>query len=116
MRAAHRFSYEAQSMKRLIIVAAAFAVACNESTDPLAGNPSGILGGNGANGGNGGVGAGVSGEVRCVGTLSGTFDNNVIVRVGETCTLQNSTVKGNVKALENARLFMSNNHVRGNVQ
>ncbi len=56
----------------------------------------------------------LAGDTRCVGTLTGTFDN-VFVPVGKSCTLKNSTVQGNVKALPNSRLFMRNNRVRGNI-
>lgn len=58
--------------------------------------------------------ASASGDERCVGTRSGTFEN-VYVPVGQTCTLQNSTVRGNVKALPSSRLFMTNNRVQGNI-
>jgi hypothetical protein len=57
----------------------------------------------------------LSGDTPCVGTLSGRTFDNVFVPVGKTCTLRNSTVKGNVKALQNSRLFMSNNRVGGNI-
>lgn len=56
----------------------------------------------------------LSGDTPCVGTLTGTFDN-VFVPVGKTCTLVNSTVKGNVKALPDSRLFMRNDRVAGNI-
>jgi hypothetical protein len=63
-----------------------------------------------------GVGAlALSGDTPCVGTLSGRTFENVFVPVGKSCTLRNSTVKGNVKALPNSRLFMSNNKVEGNI-
>jgi hypothetical protein len=63
---------------------------------------------------NGPDGVELAGDTRCVGTLTGTFDN-VFVPVGKTCTLANSTVHGNVKALPNSRLFMRNNRVGGNI-
>jgi hypothetical protein len=50
-----------------------------------------------------------------VGALSGTFDN-VIVPPGAECVLTNSIVHGNVRALEDARLFMQNDDVTGNVE
>lgn len=53
-------------------------------------------------------------DTPCAGPLTGMFDN-VIVPPGETCTLSNSLVTGNVKALEDSRLVMINNDVRGNV-
>ena len=100
-------------MSRLVLIAAlAVTVSCSGSTSPsrdAAGGTDGL-------GSDGGPGARGSGDdVRCTGTLTGTFDN-VTVPVGATCTLVNSTVEGNVKALEDARLFMSDNHVRGNVE
>ena len=100
-------------MNRLMLLAACgLAFACQGSTDPSLD----AAGGTDQFGSAGGPGGGKrGGDARCVGTLTGTFDN-VTVPSGETCTLQNSTVNGNVKALENARLFMSNNHVRGNVE
>ena len=58
---------------------------------------------------------GAGGDINCVGTRTGTFDN-VTVPVGATCTLRNSTVQGNLKALENSRLFVSNTIVRGDIQ
>jgi hypothetical protein len=53
-------------------------------------------------------------DTPCVGILTGTFDN-VVVPPGATCILIDSTVRGNVKALEDSRLFMFNDTVRGNV-
>jgi hypothetical protein len=101
-------------MHRLIFIAAtvALAMACQSSTGPsLDANAAG----DGVASTGNGSGNGSGGNRRCAGTLTGTFDN-VTVPVGATCTLTNSTVRGNVKALENARLFMSNNQVRGNVE
>lgn len=55
-------------------------------------------------------------DTSCVGTLTaGTFDN-VVVPAGQSCTLTNSTVKGNVKALENSALDARDNSIGGNVQ
>jgi hypothetical protein len=59
--------------------------------------------------------AGSGNDTRCVGALTGTFDNVVVPR-GATCTLTNSTVRGNVKALRDSRLFMDNDFVGGNVE
>jgi hypothetical protein len=53
-------------------------------------------------------------DTPCVGLLTGTFDN-VVVPPGATCFLTNSTVAGNVKALENSRLFITSSTVFGNV-
>ena len=58
---------------------------------------------------------GSGGDIRCSGTRTGTFDN-VTVPVGATCTLRNSTVQGNLMALENARLYVFSTTVRGNIQ
>jgi hypothetical protein len=60
-------------------------------------------------------GLALAGDTKCVGTFSGRTFDNVYVPVGKTCTLRNSTVKGNVKALPNSRLYMSNNKVDGNI-
>ena len=51
----------------------------------------------------------------CDGGQEGSFDN-VVVQAGEICVLTNSTVKGNVKALENSILIMISTTVGGNVQ
>jgi hypothetical protein len=48
------------------------------------------------------------------GVLTGTFDN-VVVPPGARCTLENSFVQGNVKALESSQLVIENSNVRGNV-
>jgi hypothetical protein len=58
----------------------------------------------------------VSGTTQCVGGMSGTFDN-VEVPPGGFCVLSNSTVRGNVKALQASRLHVFNGtNVRGNVE
>jgi hypothetical protein len=54
-------------------------------------------------------------DTQCMGALIGTFDN-VVVPAGETCILTDSTVLGNVKALEDSRLLISDSNVRGNVE
>lgn len=54
-------------------------------------------------------------DTPCEGALSGTFDN-VIVPPGATCYLSDSTVLGNVKALEHSRLRVDNSDIRGNVE
>lgn len=55
-------------------------------------------------------------NVECIGALpAGTYDN-VIVPPGAGCTLENSTVLGNVKALEGSQLMMADDEVRGNVE
>lgn len=54
-------------------------------------------------------------DTPCVGSLTGTFDN-IVVPPRATCTLTNSTVRGNVKALEGSRLLLLNDTVHGNVQ
>lgn len=38
------------------------------------------------------------------------------VPVGATCTLNNATVRANVKALENARLYVIDSRVTGNIE
>jgi hypothetical protein len=77
-----------------------------------AGDPTGASLGSSLPGGSPPSGA----YVGCTGVLSGTFDDNVIVPVGATCTLTDATVRANVKALENARLFVIESHVTGNVE
>lgn len=53
-------------------------------------------------------------DTPCVGALTGTFDN-VVVPAGAICTLTNSTVHGNVTALENSQLNYFRNQIGGNV-
>jgi hypothetical protein len=50
----------------------------------------------------------------CRGTVRGTFAN-VFVPAGATCSLQRSTVNGNVLARENSRLYVSDTRVAGNI-
>jgi hypothetical protein len=58
----------------------------------------------------------VPSETECVGLLhSGTFQN-VIVPPGRTCFLVQSTVTGNVIALEGSRLTTSENEIAGNIE
>jgi hypothetical protein len=60
--------------------------------------------------------SGVSGsDTECRGNLIGAFDN-VVVPPGEVCSLTNSVVKGNVKALENSVLIMDNDQVGGSIE
>lgn len=100
-------------MKRVTLIAAAvFAAACQGTTDPIPVSSSSADGRSGNGGGSGGGGS--SSDERCVGTVTGTFEN-LYVPVGETCTLQNSTVNGNIKALPESRLYMTNNRVEGNI-
>jgi hypothetical protein len=54
-------------------------------------------------------------DTACVGALTGTFDN-VIVPPGQICHLTNSTVWGNVKALEHSRLRIERSTINGNVE
>lgn len=62
------------------------------------------------------AGSGGSGnDTQCVAALTGTFDN-VVVPPGATCSLSNSTVRGNVKALERSTLSVSNTQVRGSIE
>ena len=58
---------------------------------------------------------GSASDTECVGTLSGTFDN-IVVPPGASCFLQAATVNGNVKALENSRLFFRSSTARGNIE
>jgi hypothetical protein len=50
----------------------------------------------------------------CRGTVRGTFAN-VFVPTGATCSLQRSTVNGNVLAREGSRLYVSDTRVAGNI-
>lgn len=52
----------------------------------------------------------------CSGAISTGTHENVKVPAGSSCTLQGVTVKGNVVALENARLTIDNSTINGNVQ
>jgi hypothetical protein len=84
------------------ILAGLVLLACSEArtpTEPTVGQPSLAV---------------TSGTTRCVGLLSGTFEN-VEVPPGATCFLNGSRVLGSVKALEDARLFVVESDVRGNV-
>lgn len=56
-----------------------------------------------------------AGDTECVGALTGIHDN-VVVPPGAVCALTGATVLGNVKALENSRLFVFASTVRGNVE
>jgi hypothetical protein len=56
-----------------------------------------------------------AGETRCMGLLTGTFDNVVVPR-NQTCILLNTMVTGNVKALEDSRLsILGLNTIQGDV-
>ena len=58
---------------------------------------------------------GHDGDTPCIGALSGTFDN-VTVPFGASCTLQHSTIRGNLRALEDAQLYVLGTLVHGNIQ
>jgi hypothetical protein len=51
-----------------------------------------------------------------MGTLPPGTYQNVIVPVGQTCTINNSKITGNITALEKSRLMANNNDVAGNIQ
>ena len=87
----------------ILLAAAVTVIACQDANEPAGINEDAMN-----------AQVGTTSDERCVGTLSGTFEN-VFVPVGKTCTLQNSTVQGNVKALPNSRLYMTNNRVKGNI-
>jgi hypothetical protein len=54
-------------------------------------------------------------NTECTGVLPpGTYDNIVVLK-GQTCTLANSIVRGNVRVLENSRLIARDNTIRGNL-
>lgn len=79
-------------MKRLLVLAALLAVALLTPAQARGGN-----------------------DARCVGVLAGSFDN-VEVPPGAECTLVESVVTGNVKALERSRLFIFASQIAGDVQ
>jgi hypothetical protein len=54
-------------------------------------------------------------DTQCTGALTGTFDN-VVVPEGQSCTLSNSLVRGNVKALPDSQLLADSNEIRGSVE
>jgi hypothetical protein len=54
-------------------------------------------------------------DTPCVGDLTGTFQN-VFVPPGQTCRLLSATLTGNLKALENSRLFAFDNSIAGNIE
>jgi hypothetical protein len=54
-------------------------------------------------------------EVHCQGFLTGTFQN-VIVRSGAFCSLFNSVLTGNLKALPGSQLSTLNNTIAGSIQ
>jgi hypothetical protein len=57
----------------------------------------------------------VADDTHCIGALTGTFDN-VVVPPAARCTISDSTVRGNVKALENSQLVIQQSNIRGNVE
>jgi hypothetical protein len=54
-------------------------------------------------------------DTTCIGALTGTHENVVVPR-GQTCFLSAATVRGNVKALEDSMLRITQSNVRGNVE
>lgn len=60
--------------------------------------------------------AAVAGDTQCVGALPPGLYDNVVVPPGATCTVASSTVRGNVKALENARIDIFASTIQGNVE
>ena len=85
------------------LLAGLLLLACTESrtpTEPIASKPS----------------LNVTGTTTpCVGTLPPGAYDNVEVPPGATCFLDNATIRGSVKALETAQLYMYNSQVAGNV-
>jgi hypothetical protein len=55
-------------------------------------------------------------DQRCTAIVVGGSYDNVTVPEGSTCTLRGVTVRGNVVALKNARLFVEDSRVDGNIQ
>lgn len=81
------------------------ALACADPTNP-ADNANALAG----------VGNPSSSAYSCAGVVAGGTYENIKVPRGSTCTLQNVTVKGNVVALQDARLFVYDSRVDGNIQ
>lgn len=86
-----------------VLAALVLAAGCAGAGDPTGAN----LASSSSDGSEPSAGA----YVGCTGNLTGTFDDNVIVPVGATCTLSDATVRANVKALESARLYVFESHV-----
>lgn len=57
----------------------------------------------------------VEGGYECVGNVTGTFDN-IVVPPDAFCTLSNSTVNGDIRALDRSRLFMINMSIAGDIE
>lgn len=53
-------------------------------------------------------------DFECVGTVTGTFDN-IVVPPGGFCIVTNAVVRGNIKALRDALLAVSNSQVGGSI-
>lgn len=55
------------------------------------------------------------GDFLCTRTFSGSLDH-VTVPVGASCALEQSTIHGNIRVLEDAQLYVSDSRVHGNIQ
>lgn len=92
----------------LIILCLAIVTACSSAQGPLdqsAGGPAADPPTTGTE---------TDENFECSGTVRGTFAN-VFVPAGASCTLQGSTVNGNVLAREGSRLYVSDTRVAGNI-
>jgi hypothetical protein len=99
------------SMKRLFMaLGLALATACDSAQEPsgATGDPTAAPGDAPA------APIDTDENFDCRGTVRGTFAN-VFVPAGATCSLQRSTVNGNVLAREGSRLYVSDTRVAGNI-
>jgi hypothetical protein len=88
----------------------AFALAgCADAVDPLLAATEGSSTQNGTN-------SSSNDDDRCTGVVVGGAYENIKVEEGATCTLRGVTVSGNVVALKDARLFVEDSRVDGNIQ
>jgi hypothetical protein len=90
-----RFSLAARALAAALVVGA-----CENATEPAA-----VAGS-----------AGSSDDTQCVGALPPGVYDNVVVPPNAICTITNSTIRGNVKALERSRLVMTNDQVGGSIE
>jgi hypothetical protein len=90
-----------------VAVLALLTVACNDATRPTGPTHQRHAGGPSLNS---------STDAECVGALPPGTYQNVTVPEGETCTISNSIVTGNIKALAGSQLHAQDNTVAGSIQ
>jgi hypothetical protein len=97
------------SASSLFAIAVALSpAACADAVDPLLATTDAPASQNGAN-------SSVDDD-RCSGIVAGGTYETIKVEEGSTCTLRGVIVRGNVVALKNARLFIEDSRVDGNIQ